>query len=196
MRKIELDGPRLGGPIRSTERRLGGSDMSRFMTSAVYGGAALAFATLVGWSSAAQSQTTTLTMSSWVPPSHLLTRDVLTSGRRTSRRRPTVGSNSRCCRSSRGRAGDLRRRQGRPGRCFLRDGKLYAGAPSAAVAARAAGAGATAEINSVAFSRIHWKYFQAAGEYKGVKLLGVFTHGPGQMFTSSGRSPRSRISPA
>jgi len=52
--------------------------MSRFMTSAVYGSAALAFATLLGWSSAAQSQTTTLTMSSWVPPSHLLTRDVLT----------------------------------------------------------------------------------------------------------------------
>ena len=45
------------------------------------------------------------------------------------------------------------------------------------------GAGATAEINSVAFSRVHWKYFQAANEYKGVKLLGVFTHGPGQMFT-------------
>ena len=45
------------------------------------------------------------------------------------------------------------------------------------------GAGATAEINSVAFSRIHWKYFQPANEYKGVKLLGVFTHGPGQMFT-------------
>ena len=44
------------------------------------------------------------------------------------------------------------------------------------------GAGATAEINSVAFSRIHWKYLQAANEYKGVKLLGVFTHGPGQMF--------------
>ena len=45
------------------------------------------------------------------------------------------------------------------------------------------GAGATAEINSIAFSRVHWKYFQPAGEYKGVKLLGVFTHGPGQMFT-------------
>src|SRR3954471_1444752 len=45
------------------------------------------------------------------------------------------------------------------------------------------GAGATAEINSVAFSRIHWKYFQKVGEYKGVKLIGVFTHGPGQMFT-------------
>jgi TRAP-type C4-dicarboxylate transport system substrate-binding protein len=45
------------------------------------------------------------------------------------------------------------------------------------------GAGATAEINSVAFSRIHWKYFQKIGEYKGVKLLAVWTHGPGQMFT-------------
>jgi len=45
------------------------------------------------------------------------------------------------------------------------------------------GAGETAEINSVAFSRIHWKHFQKVGEYKGVKLLGVWTHGPGQMFT-------------
>src|SRR6266852_5205355 len=44
------------------------------------------------------------------------------------------------------------------------------------------GAGATAEINSVAFSRIHWQYFDKVGEYKGVKLLAVWTHGPGQMF--------------
>jgi len=35
----------------------------------------------------------------------------------------------------------------------------------------------------VAFSRIHWKHFQKLGEYKGVHLLAVFTHGPGQMFT-------------
>src|SRR4051794_3050010 len=46
------------------------------------------------------------------------------------------------------------------------------------------GAGSTAEINSIAFSRIHWKYFQQAGEYKGVHLLGVWTHGPGQMFNT------------
>ena len=45
------------------------------------------------------------------------------------------------------------------------------------------GAGETAEINSVAYSRIHWKRFQQVGEYKGVKLLAVWTHGPGQMFT-------------
>ena len=62
------------------------------------------------------------------------------------------------------------------------------------------GAGATAEINSVAFSRIHWKYLQAANEYKGVKLLGVFTHGPGQMFTvkkavTLGRRPRRHEDP-
>ena len=45
------------------------------------------------------------------------------------------------------------------------------------------GAGDTALVNSVAYSRIYWKYFHKVGEYKGVKLLGVFTHGPGQMFT-------------
>jgi TRAP-type C4-dicarboxylate transport system substrate-binding protein len=45
------------------------------------------------------------------------------------------------------------------------------------------GSGDTALANSIAYSRIHWKYFQQVGEYKGVKLLGVFTHGPGQMHT-------------
>src|SRR5262245_56707382 len=45
------------------------------------------------------------------------------------------------------------------------------------------GAGDTAVVDSVAYSRIHWKHFQQLGEYKGVKLLGVWTHGPGQMFT-------------
>jgi TRAP-type C4-dicarboxylate transport system substrate-binding protein len=47
------------------------------------------------------------------------------------------------------------------------------------------GFGATAEANSVAYSRVHWKRFHQAGEYKGVKLLGVFTHGPGQMLTKN-----------
>src|SRR5687767_10885475 len=45
------------------------------------------------------------------------------------------------------------------------------------------GAGDTALVNSIAYSRIHWKRFHKVGEYKGVKLIGVFTHGPGQMFT-------------
>jgi TRAP-type C4-dicarboxylate transport system substrate-binding protein len=41
----------------------------------------------------------------------------------------------------------------------------------------------TSVANSIAYSRMHWKYFHKVGEYNGVKLLGVFTHGPGQMFT-------------
>ncbi len=45
------------------------------------------------------------------------------------------------------------------------------------------GAGDTAEVNSVAYSRIHWKHFHKLGEYNGVKLLAVWTHGPGQMHT-------------
>src|SRR5947208_9760083 len=45
------------------------------------------------------------------------------------------------------------------------------------------GAGETSLVNSVAYSRIYWKHFHKVGEYKGVKLLGVFTHGPGQLFT-------------
>ncbi|MEW6689412.1 MAG: TRAP transporter substrate-binding protein, partial [Pseudomonadota bacterium] len=46
------------------------------------------------------------------------------------------------------------------------------------------GAGATAEINSVAYSRIYWKHFHKVGEYNGVKLIAVFTHGPGHMFNT------------
>jgi TRAP-type C4-dicarboxylate transport system substrate-binding protein len=46
------------------------------------------------------------------------------------------------------------------------------------------GAGSTAVVNSVAYSRIHWKHFHKVGEYRGVKLIAVWTHGPGQMFNT------------
>ena len=45
------------------------------------------------------------------------------------------------------------------------------------------GMGDSSVVNSVAYSRIYWKHFHKLGEYNGVKLIGVFTHGPGQMFT-------------
>jgi TRAP-type C4-dicarboxylate transport system substrate-binding protein len=45
------------------------------------------------------------------------------------------------------------------------------------------GAGDTSVANSLAYSHMHWKHFQKVGEYNGVHLIGVFTHGPGQMFT-------------
>src|SRR6187455_2450589 len=142
---------------------------------------AAAFALIAG--APAASAQTVLTMSSWVPPTHSLTRDVLvawsqqvekaTSGRVKFEMLPKHPSAA-------------------PGTFdAVRDGLVDVSFVTASytparhplpLMAELPGAGATAEINSIAFSRIHWKYFQAANEYKGVKLLGVFTHGPGQMF--------------
>ncbi len=44
--------------------------------------------------------------------------------------------------------------------------------------------GNSAEANSVAYWRTYKKYFEKADEYKGVQLLGVMTHGPGQIHNS------------
>jgi TRAP-type transport system periplasmic protein len=127
---------------------------------------------------------TTLTMSSWVPPSHPLTRDVL-GGWAAQVEKATQG---------RVKFQMLPKHPSAPGGTFdaVRDGLVDVSYVTASytparhplpLVAELPGNGATAEINSVAFSRVHWKYLQAANEYKGVKLLGVFTHGPGQMFT-------------
>src|SRR5438105_14931452 len=48
----------------------------------------------------------------------------------------------------------------------------------------------TAEVNSVAYSRIHWKHFQKYGEHKGVHLLAVWPQVRGQMLT---QRPVSRL---
>lgn len=40
-----------------------------------------------------------------------------------------------------------------------------------------------AVATSVAFWRVHKQYLEAAGEYDGVKVLAVYTHGPGQIFS-------------
>jgi TRAP-type C4-dicarboxylate transport system substrate-binding protein len=46
------------------------------------------------------------------------------------------------------------------------------------------GGGATSYINSVAFNRIYWRHLDKANEFKGVRLMGLFTHGPGQIFNT------------
>lgn len=133
---------------------------------------------------AGASAQTTLTMSSWVPPSHPLTRDVL-GGWAAAVEKATQG---------RVKFQMLPKHPSAPAGTFdaVRDGLVDVSYVTASytparhplpLVAELPGNGATAEINSVAFSRVHWKYLQAANEYKGVKLLGVFTHGPGQMFT-------------
>ena len=130
------------------------------------------------------SAQTTLTMSSWVGPSHPLTRDVLggwaaavekaTNGRVKMQMLPKAPMAA---------AGTFD---------GVRDGLVDVSYVTASytparhplpLLAELPGSGGSAEVNSVAYSRIHWKYLQQANEYKGVKLLGVFTHGPGQMFS-------------
>jgi len=130
------------------------------------------------------SAQTTLTMSSWVGPSHPLTRDVLggwaaavekaTNGRVKMQMLPKAPMAA-------------------PGTFDgVRDGLVDVSYVTASytparhplpLLAELPGSGGSAEVNSVAYNRIHWKYLQQANEYKGVKLLGVFTHGPGQMFS-------------
>ena len=132
----------------------------------------------------AASAPTVLTMSSWVGPTHSLTRDVLT----------VWAKNVEAATQGRVKFEMLPKHPSAPPGTFdaVRDGLVDVSFVTASytparhplpLMAELPGAGATAEINSVAFSRIHWKHFQKVGEYKGVKLLGVWTHGPGQMFT-------------
>jgi TRAP-type C4-dicarboxylate transport system substrate-binding protein len=129
------------------------------------------------------SAQTVLTMSSWVGPNHPLTRDVL-GGWAAAVEKATNG---------RVKMQMLAKHPVAPQGTFdgVRDGVMDVSYVTASytparhplpLLAELPGSGGTAEINSVAFSRIHWKHLHKAGEYKGVKLLGVFTHGPGQMF--------------
>jgi TRAP-type transport system periplasmic protein len=149
--------------------------------------ALMACGVLVG---SAQAQTT-LTMSSWVSPQHHLTAVVL-QGWANEVEKATQG---------RVKLTMLPKHPSAPPGTFdaVRDGLVDVSYVTASytparhilpLMAELPGAGDTALVNSVAYSRIHWKYFDKVGEYKGVKLLGVFTHGPGQMFT---RKPVSGI---
>ena len=127
---------------------------------------------------------TTLTMSSWVSPQHHLTSVVL-QGWADEVEKATNG---------RVKFQMLPKHPSAPPGTFdaVKDGLVDLSYVTASytpsrhilpLMAELPGAGDTALVNSVAYSRIYWKYFDKVGEYKGVKLLGVFTHGPGQMFT-------------
>jgi TRAP-type transport system periplasmic protein len=145
------------------------------------------FLAVAAWAMAGSvgAQTTTLTMSSWVGPGHVLTKEVL-AGWGASVEKVTNG---------RVKLQMLPKHPVGPALTFdaVRDGLVDVSYVTASYTparhkmpgvAELAGGGNTAEINSVAFSRIHWKHLDKVGEYKGVKLLGVFTHGPGQMFSA------------
>jgi TRAP-type transport system periplasmic protein len=147
----------------------------------------LVVALLVGGVAAvppAMAQTTTLTMSSWVSPQHHLTATVL-QGWAAEVEKATGG---------RVKFTMLPKHPSAPPGTFdaVRDGLVDLSFVTASytparhilpLIAELPGAGDTALANSVAYSRVYWKHFHKVGEYRGVKLLGVFTHGPGQMFT-------------
>ena len=155
------------------------------LTTALRGGvAAVAVATLVALPMPAIAQTT-LTMSSWVSPTHPLTKNVVV----------VWGENVEKATNGRIKMQMLPKHPSAPPGTFdaVKDGLVDISYVTASytparhvlpLLPELPGSGATAEINSIAYSRIHWKYFQVIGEYKGVKLLGVFTHGPGQMFNT------------
>jgi TRAP-type C4-dicarboxylate transport system substrate-binding protein len=127
---------------------------------------------------------TTLTMSSWVSPQHHLTANVL----------QVWANDVEKATAGRVKFTMLPKHPSAPPGTFdaVRDGLVDLSFVTASytparhilpLMPELPGGGDTALVNSVAYSRIHWKYFQKVGEYRGVKLLGVFTHGPGQMFT-------------
>jgi len=127
---------------------------------------------------------TTLTMSSWVSPQHHLTASVL----------QVWANDVEKATSGHVKFAMLPKHPSAPPGTFdaVRDGLVDLSFVTASytparhilpLLPELPGGGDTALVNSVAYSRIHWKYFQKVGEYRGVKLLGVFTHGPGQMFT-------------
>src|SRR5262245_11616190 len=150
----------------------------------VGGSLALSLIAMGAWCATAGAQTT-LTMSSWVPRSHSLTKDVLA----------VWAHNVEKASNGRIKLQMLPKHPSAPPGTFdaVKDGLVDVSYVTASytparhilpLLPELPGGGATAEINSVAFSRIHWKHLHAIGEYKGVKLLGVFTHGPGQMFNT------------
>jgi TRAP-type transport system periplasmic protein len=127
---------------------------------------------------------TTLTMSSWVSPQHHLTSNVV-QGWANEAEKVTNG---------RVKFQMLPKHPSAPPGTFdaVRDGLVDLSFVTASytparhilpLMPELPGSGETALINSIAYSRIYWKHFHKVGEYKGVKQLGVFTHGPGHMFT-------------
>ena len=146
----------------------------------------LAVAAVIGCLAAAPAafaQTATLTMSSWVSPQHHVT--LLLQAWANEAEKVTNG---------RVKFQMLPKHPSAPPGTFdaVRDGLVDLSYVTASytparhiltLMPELPGGGDTSLANSVAYSRIHWKHFHKVGEYKGVKLIGVFTHGPGQMFT-------------
>jgi TRAP-type transport system periplasmic protein len=128
---------------------------------------------------------TTLTISSWAPANHLVTRDLV------------VGWGAEVEKVTAGRVKlrMLPKHPSAPAGTFdaVRDGLVDVtfSPPNYSPARHVVtmlpelpGAGVTALANSVAFNRIYWRHLDKAGEFKGVRLLTLWTHGPGHILNT------------
>lgn len=128
---------------------------------------------------------TTLTISSWGPPNHLITREV------------TMGWAAEVEKVTEGRVKLrlLAKHPSAPPGTFdaIRDGLVdvsFTGpnyTPARHIVTQIPEmplAGVNSLVNSVAYNRIYWRHLHQAGEFKGVRLLTVFTHGPGQLINT------------
>jgi TRAP-type transport system periplasmic protein len=144
----------------------------------------LAATAILGMAAHANAQTT-LTISTWAPPNHLMTK-VFIQGWAEDVEKATQG---------RVKFRLLAKHPSAPAGAFdsVREGLVdvtFTGpnyTPARHIVTELGelpGGGATSYINSVAFNRIYWRHLDKANEFKGVRLLGLFTHGPGQIFNT------------
>lgn len=149
----------------------------------------LLLATLLGsltFSAAASAQTTELTMSSWLPPTHAVVADFLlpwaaevekeTEGRVKMRLLAKPVTNPQ------GHFDAVR--TGLADITFISHA-YYPGRFDLAHYSVLPFSGDTAESRSVAAWTIYEKYLLDKDEHRGVKVLGMYTHGPGMVFTSN-----------
>ncbi|MDP6953611.1 MAG: TRAP transporter substrate-binding protein, partial [Alphaproteobacteria bacterium] len=128
---------------------------------------------------------TVLRLSNWVPPSHVISRDILT---------PWAEDVARVT-EGRVRIDILKTALGKPPAHYdiARDGLaditvgVHGYTPGRFVLTQIAELpflSDSAEALSVAYWRIHERYLASHGEHRGVQLLGLWTHGPGHIFNA------------
>lgn len=155
--------------------------IKKFMSASL--GAFVAATTL--WGGAASAETT-LNLSSWLPPSHPIVADMIVPW--TQEVEKATGGNVKIK--------ILPKPLGKPPAHFdiAKDGLadvsygVHGYQPGRFVMTKAVEMpflGDSATATSVAYWRIHEKHFAQFNEHRGVKLLGLFTHGPGHIFNSA-----------
>jgi TRAP-type transport system periplasmic protein len=145
--------------------------------------AAFAAAALFAAAGAASAQTV-LTSSSWVPPGHTLTRTLIEWGKQLeaeTQGRVKLNILPKPPTNPPGTYDGVR--DGLQDIGFTVQGYTPGRFPLASLA-ELPFLGDSAEASSVAFQRMATKYPQILDEYKGVKVLAVFTHGPGLIYNS------------